>query len=124
MAKEVKKTKVAKDSTKNSKDKRHFFKDFKAELKRVIWLTPKQLFNNTVAVLSIVLIVAVIVFVLDLSFEAINKHGINRLREYVETTTSATNDNTTNENNTNNENETVEDNSTVENEVQENTVQE
>ena len=27
---------------KNKKDNRHFFKDFKAELKKVIWPTPKQ----------------------------------------------------------------------------------
>ena len=33
---------------KQSKDKKHFMKDFKAELKRVIWPTPKQLLNNTV----------------------------------------------------------------------------
>ena len=31
---------------KQSKDKKHFMKDFKAELKRVIWPTPKQLLNN------------------------------------------------------------------------------
>ena len=36
---------------KQSKETKHFFKDFKAELKRVIWPTPKQLLNNTVAVI-------------------------------------------------------------------------
>ena len=30
----------------NSKNKKSFFKDFKAELKKVVWPTPKQLFNN------------------------------------------------------------------------------
>ena len=53
---------------KESKDKKHFFKDFKAELKRVIWPTPKQLVNNTVAVITIVLITPIIVFALDLVF--------------------------------------------------------
>ena len=40
---------------KEKKENKHFFKDFKAELKRVIWPTPKQLVNNTVAVITIVL---------------------------------------------------------------------
>ena len=73
MAKEVK----------NKKEKKHFFKDFKAELKKVIWPTPKQLVNNTVAVVTIVLITAAIVFVLDLTFEKMNTYGINKLKEMV-----------------------------------------
>lgn len=77
--------KSKKDVKKDSKNKRHFFKDFKAELKKVIWPTPKQLVNNTVAVITIVLILAIIVLVLDLAFEGLNKYGINNLRSYVET---------------------------------------
>ena len=57
---------------KDSKEKKHFFKDFKAELKKVIWPTPKQLVNNTVAVITIVIIVALIVFVLDFAFGKMN----------------------------------------------------
>ena len=53
---------------KDPKNKKHFFKDFKAELKKVIWPTPKQLINNTTAVVVIVVITAAIVFVLDLVF--------------------------------------------------------
>lgn len=68
------------------KEKKHFFKDFKAELKKVIWPTPKQLVNNTVAVVVIVLIIAVIVFVLDFAFEKMNTYGINKLKSIVETT--------------------------------------
>ncbi len=77
---------MSKDVTKKekeNKDKRHFFKDFKAELKRVIWPTPKQLVNNTVAVITIVLLTAVIVFVLDVVFETLTNQGINRLRDVV-----------------------------------------
>ena len=74
---------MAKKDGKNIKDKTSFIKSFKAELKKVIWPTPKQLFNNTVAVLAIVLITAVIVFVLDFTFESINKYGINRIKEVV-----------------------------------------
>ena len=61
-------------------------KDFKAELKRVIWPTPKQLLNNTVAVITVVLITAAIVFVLDLAFESMNTYGIEKLKEMVGTT--------------------------------------
>ena len=77
------------------KNKKHFMKDFKAELKRVIWPTPKQLFNNTVAVITVVLITAAIVFVLDFVFESMNTYGINKLKEVVETTNSEITDNTT-----------------------------
>ena len=80
---------MAKDAKKNNKDvknKRHFFKDFKAELKKVIWPTPKQLVNKTVAVIVIVLITAAIVFVLDLVFEVLNDKGVNRLKANVRKT--------------------------------------
>ncbi len=88
-----KKQEVKKQDSKkqDSKNKRHFMKDFKAELKRVIWPTPKQLLNNTVAVITIVLITAAIVFVLDLAFESMNTYGINKLKEVVESTNTETN---------------------------------
>lgn len=71
---------VSKKTKKEEKNKKHFFKDFKAELKRVVWPTPKQLFNNTVAVITIVLIVGLVVFALDLVFELLNSKGINALQ--------------------------------------------
>ena len=98
---------------KESKDKNHFFKDFKAELKRVIWPTPKQLVNNTVAVITIVLITAIIVFALDLVFELMNNYGINKIKEAVEAS------NVQMENNTNNEL----DNSNVTNETETNSTE-
>jgi len=126
MAKDLNK-KVAKDSKKNSKDKRHFSKDFKAELKKVIWPTPKQLLNNTVAVVSIVIITAIIVLVLDLGFEALNEHGINKLRSMVDNTTLNTQiDNTTLDetNNTTTENvEAQENNESVVNEEENSAIQ-
>ena len=79
--------KKEKKEVKNSKDKTSFMKSFKAELKKVNWPTPKQLFNNTVAVLTIVLITAVIVFVLDLAFESMNKYGIDKIKEVVSNST-------------------------------------
>lgn len=74
---------MAKEVKDKKENKRHFFKDFKAELKKVIWPTPKQVVNNTTAVITIVLLTAIIVFVLDLAFEKLNTHGIDRLRSIV-----------------------------------------
>lgn len=82
---------------KSKKENRHFFKDFKAELKKVIWPTPKQVLNSTTAVITIVLLTAIIVFVLDLAFETINTQGIDRLRSVVSSNEENTTTNTTNE---------------------------
>ena len=79
---------LVKTFTKNEKKQKknkHFFKDFKAELRKVIWPTPKQLVNNTIAVITIVLILAVIVFFLDVAFEALNTYGIDKIRSAVST---------------------------------------
>ena len=90
---------MPKDVTKKeSKENKHFFKDFKAELKRVIWPTPKQLVNNTVAVITIVLITAVIVFALDFVFKSIDDYGISKLRNFVNTNNEQAENNTTNQN--------------------------
>ena len=78
----------------NKKERKHFFKDFKAELKKVIWPTPKQLVNNTVAVITIVLITAVIVFALDFVFEKMNTYGINKIKEAVESKNEIANETT------------------------------
>ncbi len=90
---------------KNKKENKHFWKDFKAELKKVIWPTPKQLVNNTVAVITIVLITAVIVFALDFTFEKMNTYGINRLKEVVDSNHNNSNEveENTNANETTNE---------------------
>lgn len=112
--------KVAKDVKKNSKDKRHFMKDFKAELKKVIWPSPKQLFNNTAAVIVIVLIVTLIVLVLDLGFETLNSKGINKLRTVIENTTEQVNNEVPSEGNKTVDNATEENNDTSEVESTEN----
>lgn len=117
--------KEAKAKKENIKNKKSFFKDFKAELKKVNWPTPKQLLNNTIAVVTIVIITAVIVFVLDLVFETLNKHGVDKIKEVISTNNvventnneTSTDDNTVVENSTN-ENATVE--GTTENTVGEN----
>ncbi len=109
---------------KETKNKKSFFKDFKAELKKVIWPTPKQLVNNTVAVVVIVIITAAIVFVLDLAFDLFNKYGINKLKSnvrgyntvQVEDEHNHDNENTASENTAegNTANESAEENNTVE----------
>ena len=91
-----------KKSKKEEKNKRHFFKDFKAELKKVVWPTPKQLLNSTVAVVTIVLVIGLIVFALDMGFELLNKYGINNLQSKLQSTysNSSTTNTTSEENNT------------------------
>ena len=76
---------MAKEAKNKKENNRHFWKDFKAELKKVIWPTLKQVANNTTAVVTIVLLTAIIVFVLDLTFEKLNTHGVDRLRSIVST---------------------------------------
>ena len=108
--------KEAKTKKDNSKNKKSFFKDFKAELKKVSWLTQKQLLNNTTAVITIVFITVAIVFVLDIAFETLNKHGVDKIKEVI-TTNNTTSENTTTENTengeTNTEGETTESNTDV-----------
>lgn len=77
---------MAKEAKNKKENNRHFWKDFKAELKKVIWPSPKQVANNTTAVITIVLLTAIIVFLLDLTFETLNTHGVDKLRNIVKTT--------------------------------------
>ena len=114
--KEAKTKKEAKNKKENSKNKKSFFKDFKAELKKVNWPTPKQLLNNTTAVITIVLITAVIVFVLDIVFETLNKHGVDKIKEVITTNETTQNAETNNTAVENEEKDAVEENSEVSNE--------
>ena len=77
---------MAKDENKKiKKENKNEFKNLKAELKKVVWPTPKQLANNTIAVITIVLITAIIVFALDFTFKKMNEYGIEKLKSSVET---------------------------------------
>lgn len=78
---------MAKKDVNKEKNKNNFFKELKSELKKVTWPTLKKLVNNTSAVISIVLIVCVIVFVLDVCFENLNSLGIERLKKLVSSDT-------------------------------------
>lgn len=45
-----------------------FFRDTRGELKKVVWPSRKQVWNNFVVVVVFVVIFAAIIFVLDLAF--------------------------------------------------------
>lgn len=105
-----------KEKKENNKQKRHYFKDMKAELKKVIWPTAKQTANNTVAVVVFTLAIALIVFVLDLVFDFANKNGVVALQEKVKSSYSASN--TTEE--STDENTASEEGSETENSAEEN----
>lgn len=104
---------------KDQKEKKHFLKDVKAELKRVIWPTTKQLFNNTAAVIIIVLVVGVIVFLLDVCFEKMNSFGVEGLKTIVQSSQNEEVNETTGNTETTDGNNVVEngteDSNTVEN---------
>lgn len=116
MAKEEKnkekKVKASKQQ-KQSKGKSSFVKDTKAELKKVIWPSFKQLTNNTLAVISVVIIVGVIVFVLDVCFDKMNSFGIDKLKEVVQSEQSNNEENSSEESETENSDEVAEDVDTV-----------
>ncbi len=112
----------------NNKNKKSFSKDFKAELKKVVWPTPKQLINNTVAVITIVLVTAAIVFVLDLAFETLNKQGVNKIKQVVTANNTTANNTTENQTTESTDNQTStedsEDTNNVENTDNNNNVEE
>ncbi len=77
---------MAKDEKrkKNIKDQRSsFFKESKAELKRVTWPTPKALVNDTATVIGIVLVVAIIVVILDFLFLKFNENVLYKAEQNV-----------------------------------------
>ena len=125
MAKKEKKVTNKENNNKDNKNKKSFFKGLKAELKKVIWPTPKQLVNNTVAVITIVLITTLIVFILDLAFESLNKYGIDKIKESIQTIESTESENSSNTTeNTVNETTNGENTTTTENATDTNTADE
>ena len=43
----------------------HFFKDFRSEVKKIVWPTKKQVINNTIVVLVMMLIVGIFIWGVD-----------------------------------------------------------
>lgn len=108
-----------KKESKNSKMKKSFFKDVKAELKKVTWPTTKQVVNNTVGVIIIVIITAIIVFILDFTFKNFNEYVVNGVKTEV---SKMSDENTVSEGNVI-DNTVTGDTSTL-NEISENSVEE
>lgn len=63
--KEVKLAKKEKQQRKAWEGFKHYMIETKAELKKIVWPTPKSTVNNTVAVLIFMLIVGVFIWCLD-----------------------------------------------------------
>ena len=81
MAKETKKSRNEKTTKKEGKG---FFKEFRAELKKVVWPSPKQLVNNTSIVVGMILITAAIVFCLDFAFDNGYQFVMNKAASVIE----------------------------------------
>ena len=103
---------MSKDTNKKEKkeQKNNFMKELRAELKKVTWPSRKELISNTITVITITLIIAAIVFVLDFTFEKLNTLGIEKLKSVV--TTVDETDSTTNVENVTTENTSVENTTT------------
>ena len=84
--------KKEKDIKEKKQKNTSYFKEMKAELKKVVWPTPKELVNNTVAVIAFVIIIAIIVFVCDFCFDNLNKYAITKFQEKVQSSFQTTND--------------------------------
>ncbi len=69
-------SKPAKDKSKDSKEKKpkksfRFFKDLKAEVKKIVWPTRKTVINNTGIVLVFMLISGAFIFLMDVGYRFI-----------------------------------------------------
>ena len=80
---------------KSDSNQKKWYKDFKSELKKIIWPSQKQLWENTAVVISMVVIVSVIIFLLDLGFKALNElevKGAEGLKNKISTSQNTTNE--------------------------------
>ncbi len=46
-----------------------FFKEVKSELKKVVWPSRKQLVNNTLIVIAVVILIGIVIAILDAIFQ-------------------------------------------------------
>ena len=60
---------MAENKTVKKANSMKFFRETKAELKKVSWPTKEQLFHNTVVILAFVVITTIILSLLDAGFE-------------------------------------------------------
>ena len=74
-AKKSKDDKSAKDKKKSGKKKKgivKYFKDARSEFKKVVWPTPKETTKNTIVVLIMCALAAVVIFGIDSLFGLLN----------------------------------------------------
>ncbi|MBR3134253.1 MAG: preprotein translocase subunit SecE [Clostridia bacterium] len=91
--------KPTKKAAKKDKNNR-WFKEFKAELKKIIWPSRSELIENSVVVISMVILVAAIIFVLDLAFKSLNSAEVEGAKKLKNTITVSSEENTTEDQNT------------------------
>lgn len=68
----------AKESTKKSAPKKDkvplkakiakFFRDYKAEMKKIVWCSPKQTLNNSILVFAVIIVFGAVIGLLDFGF--------------------------------------------------------
>ncbi len=87
-----KKTKVKKNKTSPLQKIKDFFKGMKSEWKKVSWPSGKTVFNSSIVVFVVVLIVGIVIFGIDSGLSAIIDAVVNlakKTSEDTETTTAA-----------------------------------
>ena len=60
-----------------------FFKDMKSELKKVVWPSTRQVINNTLLVVALVIVVSLIVLGVDLVLEYGDTKLWNLISSYI-----------------------------------------
>lgn len=70
---EEKKAKVSKSNKGRMEQVKRFFVETRAEMRKIVWPTPKQVVNNTVVVLVAILVVGVFIWALD----ALSSYGLS-----------------------------------------------
>ena len=68
MAEEIKKGKDGKEKMKLGARIKKFFKDYRSEMKKIVWPTRTQVIKNTGVVLTAIIFIAAVVGLLDLIF--------------------------------------------------------
>ncbi len=62
-----------------AKASRKWFRELKSEFKKIVWPTRKQLWKNTVVVMSVLILVGVIVALVDAFFQYVILDGLLRI---------------------------------------------
>ena len=60
-----------------------FFKDMKSELKKVVWPTKRQVINNTLLVVALVVVVSLVVLGIDLVLKTVDVKLWDLISSYI-----------------------------------------